>query len=170
MTTQALSKEYLIMRDIVCKYHPTYKGSRKALQNAHHFNIELLVEETLAAVGGYRYIDAAHCDFSDGSDSKTASIRYNVHSNNGSGEIPNVISPGGNHKKGALRIVIYNAITQSLMYYFLPKNFWSKVNINIHPTTNMGRIFFNYSLKTGHINKFLGYECASFEELATRKS
>ena len=170
MSDKTITKEYLIMRDIVCKYHPDYKSSRKAIKNAHHYNVELLVEETMAAIGKYKYIDAAHHDFSDGSDSKTASIRNSTTGSSGVGEICNVISPGGSSKKGALRVVIYNSITQKLMYFFLPKKIWSKLNINIHPTTNIGRLFFTYNKKTSSIRKFVGYECKDFIELAKRKS
>jgi len=170
MATKLVTKEYLIMRDIVCKYHPDYKGSRKAVKNAHHYNVELLVEETMAYVGKYKFIDGDHCDFSDGSDSKTVTIRYkDKNQYTGIGEISNVISPGGSEKQGALRIVAYNSITQSLMYYFLPKKHWSKLNINIHPTTNLGRLFFNYSVKSDTVKKFIGFECKDFATLAKQK-
>ena len=170
MATKLVTKEYLIMRDIVCKYHPDYKGSRKAIKNAHHYNVELLVEETMAHVGKYKFIDGDHCDFSDGSDSKTASIRFTANRTSGSGEISNVISAGGESKKGALRVVIYNAITQSLMYYFLPKSAWNNLTINIHPTTNLGRLFFTYNLKEHVIKKFIGFECKDFATLAKQKA
>lgn len=165
-----ITKEYLIMRDIVCKFHPDYKGSRKAAKNAHHYNVERLVEETMAFMGNYKFINADHCDFLDGSDAKTVTIRYTSKGTSGVGEITNVISPGGSKKKGALRVVAYNSITQSLMYYFLPKKHWTKLSINIHPTTNMGRLFFNYSIKTKTVKKFIGYECKDFVELATRRT
>jgi hypothetical protein len=169
MATKNITKEYLIMRDIVCKYHPDYKGSRKAIKNCHHYNVELLVEETMAYVGKYKFIDGDHCDFSDGSDSKTSSIRLTSNGSSGSGELSNVISPGGTSKKGALRVVIYNSITQTLMYYFLPKSAWNNLKINIHATTNMGRLFFTYSIKDGLIKKFAGYECKDLATLAKQK-
>jgi hypothetical protein len=164
-----ITKEYLIMCDIVCKYHPDYKGSRRAIKNAHHYNVERLVEETMAHVGKYKFIDSDHCDFSDGSDSKTASIRLSPTGSSGIGTIGNVISAGGISKKGALRLVIYNSITQTLMYYFLPKKMWDKLKINVHPTTNFGRIFFTFSIKEGVIKKFVGYQCKDFAALAKRK-
>lgn len=166
-----LSKEYLIMRDIICKYHPIYKGNRRALKNPSHYNVERLVEETMALVGKrYKYIDAAHCDFSDGTDSKTSSIRYDRKNNTCTGLIGNVVSPGGTKKKGALRLVIYNAFTKELMYYFIPKKAWSKMNISIHPTTKMGRLFYCYNRRTNSITKFEGYECKDFVDLAKRKN
>lgn len=163
------------MRDIVTKHHPEFRNNIKlrtmALEHPDFFNIEKLVEHTLAEVGPYEFIDGDHCDYDDGTDCKTASIRVNP-SKDGSlthrGEISGVTSVSGSMKIGGLRCIIYNPHSDGLKYYFLPRKFWQE-NITFHPTSGIGKIVYSYNRKTRQIPKFVGYECASFEELAHKK-
>jgi hypothetical protein len=170
-----MSKKLLLLQDIVCNYHPRFYNDSKrkkwALESPEDFNVERLVEQSFAAVGGYKFIDADHCDFEDGTDSKTASIRLNPKIEGGNthtGEISGVTTAGGSLKIGALRTVIYNPHTNSLMYYFLPKSLWEN-NITYHPTSGIGKIVYSYHRPTDYIAKFSGYQCRSFEELAKAK-
>jgi hypothetical protein len=132
------------------------------------YNIEYLVEQSLAHVGGYEFIDAHHADYPDGSDCKTASIRENPlkpgHRSYG-GEISGVETAGGGRKQGALRCIIYNPHKDNLKFYFLPKSWWER-NITLHPSSGVGKITYTYHEPYDHIVKFHGYECANFEELA----
>lgn len=162
-----MSKEILLIKDIISQYHPIFSESkdlkRLAKKHPEYFNVCSLVEESMAAASGgkYKFVNGAHADFSDGSDSKTSSI--NLQSSRG--EFGNVVSPGGFYKSGALRCVVYNPFSQSLMYYFLPKKAW-ETEVNFHPTTNFGRIIFSYNRNQGRIVKFDQYRCNSFIDLA----
>jgi hypothetical protein len=167
-----MSKAHVLMRDVICEYHPEFRRSkdlrRYGLQHSTIFNVERLIEESLAALGPYEFIDAAHADFSDGSDSKTASIRENPTMpgrNTHRGEISGVETAGGGQKYGALRCTIYNPHKDTLKFYYLPRHFWSS-NITIHPTSLVGKIMYTYNRVHDDILKFDGYECKSFEELA----
>lgn len=170
-----MSKKLLLLQDIVCNYHPRFikDSNRKqwALESPEDFNVERLVEQSFAAVGPYNFIDSAHCDFDDGTDSKTASIRLNPKTAGGNshvGEISGVTTAGGSLKLGALRTIIYNPHINKLMYYFLPRDLWEN-NITYHPTSGVGKIVYSYHRPTDYIAKFDGYQCSSFEELAKAK-
>lgn len=169
-----MTKNLVLMRDVICQYHPRFRKSatvRKfGLECPDHFNIPRLVEECFAAVGPYDFVDGEHYDFSDFSDSKTASIRlnpirpgYNSHT----GEISGVETSGGGQKAGALRCIIYNPHKDGgeLKFYFLPRHFWAN-NITLHPSSGIGKIMYTYNRVYDTIVKFHGYECEDFEELA----
>jgi hypothetical protein len=159
-----LTKEYLIMKEIVCKYHPDYKRSRTAIKNAHHYKVERLVEETMALVGGYERVDEAHYDFSDLSDSKTSTITKNKKWNSGSGKITGVARETSDETKwGDLRVVIYNSVTEKMMYYFLPYKFWIHY---IYYSNNIGSIPYTYNVYLDKISRFEEYRCDTFESLA----
>ena len=167
-----MSKNLVLMRDVICVYHPEFRKSKDlqayGLKHSDIFNVERLIEESLAAVGPYQFIDGDHADFSDGTDSKTASIRVNPikpGANSHNGEISGVETAGGGRKAGALRCTIFNPHTDSLKFYFLPKSMWSR-NITIHPSSGVGKIVYTYHRPYDHIVKFHGHECSSFEELA----
>jgi hypothetical protein len=167
-----MSKQLVLIRDVICLYHPKFRRSKYmreyALNNPMIFNVERLVEESLAAVGPYRFIDAAHADFSDGTDSKTASIRANPSRpgcNTYTGEIAGVETAGGGQKSGGLRCTIYNPHTDSLMYYYLPKRMWSQ-HITIHPSSGVGKVVYSYNRVHNDIIKFDGYQLSTFEQLA----
>jgi hypothetical protein len=167
-----MSKNLVLMRDVITQYHPEFRKSKDlrayGLQHPDIFNVERLVEESLAAVGPYQFIDAAHADFSDGTDSKTASIRVNPAVAGGrshGGEISGVETAGGGRKIGALRCTIYNPHKDQLRYYFLPKRMWQS-RITLHPSSGIGKIMYTYHREHDHIVKFHGYECASFVALA----
>lgn len=167
-----MSKQLVLMRDVICIYHPEFRHSadlrRYGMAHPEIFNVERLIEESLAAVGPYRFIDGDHEDFSDGTDSKTASIRVNPARpgcNTHTGEITGVETAGGGRKAGALRCTIYNPHTDGLKFYFLPKSMWSQ-KITIHPTSGVGKIVYTYNRLSDSIPKFRGYECTNFEELA----
>lgn len=168
------TKEYVIMRDIICKHHPEFVDCRElrlyGLKHSGIFNVTRLVEETLAHLGNYSLLeDDAHADFSDGTDSKTASIRVNPHKDAGisyRGEISGVTSVSGSEKAGDLRCSIFNPHTDGMLYYYLPKYMWAN-NITYHPTSGIGKIVYTYNSAKDTIKKLEGYECNSFIELAT---
>jgi len=170
-----MSKSLVLMRDVITVYHPEFRKSRDlrsyGMKHPDIFNVERLIEESLAAVGPYKFIDGDHCDFTDGSDSKTASIRVNPSKpgrNTHIGEIAGVETAGGGRKEGALRCSIYNPHKDELRFYFLPKRMWSN-HITLHPTSGIGKIVYSYNRVHDDIIKFQGYECSSFEDLARAK-
>lgn len=170
-----MSKSLVLMRDVICLYHPAFRKSADlrsyGMKHPHIFNVERLIEESLAAVGPYKFIDGDHCDFSDGTDSKTASIRVNPAKPNGNsyvGEISGVETAGGGRKIGALRCTIYNPHQDELKYYFLPLQMWRDY-ITIHPTSQVGKIMYTYNRPLDYIARFEGHQCRDFVELARAK-
>ncbi len=165
-----MCKRTVLIRDVVRKYHNYYRRNPEAvamaLRHPRRFNVEYLIEECFAHLGKYSYTDTAHCDYSDGSDSKTASIRtIPAAGNSYRGEISGVSTSGGGLKQGSLRCVIYNPHTDSLMYYLLPKSWWSR-NLTLHPTTGAGKIIFTYNKTKDTIPRFEQYRVSSFRRLA----
>lgn len=166
------SKEQAIVSEIIVPFHPRFKNSRDRsadiIANPLDYKVERLVEQTFAAIGNYKWTDGEHADFSDGSDSKTASIRVNpavTGSISHNGEISNVETAGGGRKLGALRTVIWNPHKGDLRYYFLPKDFWSQY-ITIHPSSGIGKIIFAYNREKDYIRKFEGFQASNFKQLA----
>jgi len=154
-------KEHAIATEIIVKYHKRYKRNnykkKDIISNYMDFKVERLVEESLANVGGYEWVDKAHFDFSDLSDSKTASISINPSKAGSSycGEITNVSG-----KMGALRVVIWNPHKAELLYYFLPKSFWEN---NVTRTAKgFGKITFTYNVNKGIISRFNEYRVKNF--------
>ena len=167
-----MSKEFVLMRDVICLNHPRFKRSKDlrkyGLDQPHLFNVTRLVEESLAAIGGYKFIDSDHSDFDDGSDSKTASIRKNSKTSGGNsflGEISAVSSAAGILKEGALRCTIYNPHEDGLRYYFLPKDMWRE-HITLHPTSGLGKIIFSYNKLKNSIKLLDDYRLGTFKEMA----
>ncbi|CAB4129815.1 hypothetical protein UFOVP116_127 [uncultured Caudovirales phage] len=170
-----MSKEFALMRDVITKYHPRFKRSKDlrnfGLSQPHIFNVTRLIEESLADIGDYEFIDAAHSDYSDGSDSKTASIRQQSRTETGNsflGEIAAVSSAGGVLKEGALRCTIYNPHIDGLQFYYLPKSMWQN-HVTIHPTSGIGKVLFSWHKPTQKIKLLDDYQCGSFIELACAK-
>lgn len=170
-----MGKQRVIMEEIITQYHPLFVNNsellRIGLQHPEMFAVERLLEDCLAHAGGYTKVDLPHADFDDiaRSDSKTGSIRIKGSKSNNSyaGEISGVTTPNGTAKAGSLRCVIYNPHTSKLMYYYLPKWFWSTL-INRHPTSGVGRIMFTYNMRNDSIKKLDEHKCSSFEELACK--
>ena len=162
------NKKLVLMRDVICLYHPDFIKSRvlrqHGLNSPEMFNVEYLVEVCLAKLGRFKHIPfGCHSDYSDGSDCKTSSIYVNPNLKGGNsytGAIKGVETSFGGQKIGALRCTIFNPHTDGLMFYYLPKEKWSQ-NINC-----IGSVSYTYYKPNDYIEKFIGYECASFEELA----
>jgi hypothetical protein len=157
-----MSKNLVLMRDVICKYHPRFVeslGLRKyGLDNPQMFNVERLVEESLAAVGGYDYVDEDGYDFSDFSDSKTTSISLKTR-----------IASVGNveNKIGALRITSYNPHLDSLAYFFVSQTDVKYVKLPCYGnSSHKERIRFTWHPNDDHYNSFEDYRKDDFESLA----
>lgn len=168
-----MNKITTLFEQIVHKYHPDFKSPALLHQVRQHpriFNIEHLIELTMAEVGGYKFIDAEHCDFDDGTECKTGSVSPNPVKFGYSShrlEISNVISSGGKIKSGDIRIVLYNPVKGGVDYFYIPQYRLASIGINRHPTTKMGRIFASYNREKDYIPKLEPFRCKTFLEVAT---
>jgi hypothetical protein len=171
-----LSKAELILRDVICEYHPDVAGNKTVIaflrKHVDWVNIERMVEETMAYVGGYDFVDEAHYDFSDGSDSKTASVQPNPRTRYGQAttgyycEITGIGNTGENSKvkSGDLRVVVYNPHKQRLEYYFIPHSDMLKM---MRYQNSGYRITTTWNGKWDRNMKLDQFKVDSFEELAT---
>lgn len=153
------------MRDVICVYHPEFRKSRDlqsyGLKHPDIFNVERLIEESLAAVGNYLLVDREGYDFSDYSDSKTTTVNLNSRV----GTVGSVET-----KIGALRITAYNPFKNAADYFFVSRQDLKYVKspcygVNDHKE----RIKFTYSKKSDSYGMFEDYRVDNFKELARAK-
>jgi hypothetical protein len=159
-----MSKSLVLMRDVICQYHPEFVQNcalqKFALDMPKRFNIEHLIEETLAHVGRLKFVDAEGYDFlPDYSDSKTVT----VNSNTRVAEINSV-----ENKIGAIRITAYNPFKDGVDFFFVPKSDLSYVKEPCYGLTQSfkERIKFTYSKKSDNYGWFEDYRVESFKRLA----
>jgi hypothetical protein len=161
-----MSKNSVFVRDIICVYHPEFNKAGPArefvLKDPNRLNVELLIEETLAAVGPYDFVDAAGYDFSDFSDSKTTSINQKT----GVGTVSSVET-----KIGALRITAYNPLKDAVDYFFVPQSHLNRVRQPCYGNnSHKERILFTYSSRyEDNYGWFENYRVKTFEDLALAK-
>ena len=158
-----MSKNLVLMRDVVCVYHPEFRVSKDlrgyGLKYPDIFNIERLIEESLAAVGPYELVDREGYDFTDLSDSKTTTINASTRV----GTIGSVET-----KIGALRITAYNPFKESADFFYVSKRDVKYVKSPCYGNNDhKERIVFTYSKKGDTYNMFEDYRVKSFQELAT---
>ena len=157
-----MSKSLVLMRDVICIYHPEFRVSKDlrayGMKHSDIFNIERLIEESLAAVGPYEFVDEEGYDFTDLSDSKTTTINANTRT----GTIGSVET-----KIGALRITAYNPFKQSADYFYVSKRNVKYVKSPCYGNSDhKERILFKWSEKGDTYNMFEDYRVKSFEDLA----
>jgi hypothetical protein len=161
------SKELVLMRDVIVKYHPEFVNSRTlrriGLEQPSRFNIPFLIEEALAHVGNMQFVDADGYDFlPDYSDSKTVSVnplRYSL-------EINSV-----ENKIGALRITAYNPLkgaNGSTDFFFVPQKDLQNLKRDCYGvSSHKERLVWSYSKKYNDDYGFMeDYRLKDFEELA----
>ena len=160
------NKNRVMMRDVIIKYHPLFKIAESlrdaGLADPDMFNVPRLVEQSLAAVGGYTVVNAYGYDFSDYSDSKTTTVS----------QYDKILSIGNvQNKIGALRVTTYNPFTNKLDYFYLPQSFVVKYREDSCKKNdrNGERIRTSWTKKTDHYRIFESYRLSSFEELALAK-
>ena len=160
-----LTKNEVLMRDVIIKYHPEFRKSaslrEQGMKHPDMFNIEYLVEQSLAAVGPYEFVDEAGYDFTDFSDSKTVTVNAKT---------GNTCIRSVEAKIGALRIVAFNAITGETDYFFVPKNEVKKIKKPSSGKKSVGKekIEFTYSTYSVGYGKFDQYRVSTFKDLALR--
>ena len=157
-----MSKSLVLMRDIICIYHPEFRVSKDlrayGMKHPDIFNVERLIEESLAAVGPYEFVDKEGYDFTDLSDSKTTTINVNTRV----GTISSVET-----KIGALRITAYNPFKDSADYFYVSKRDMKYVKSPCYGNNDhKERILFTYSKKSDAYGMFEDYRVKNFEDLA----
>lgn len=164
-----MTKQELLLKEVIFNYHPDFRTNTElknlAMKNPDYFNVERLVELTMAHVGGYEFLDEDGYDFSDFSDSKTATI------GNGSvAVVGNILGRGksGEAKVGDLRVVLYNPYKSRLDYYFMPKAGWE--SIREYGDANKGRLRAKYSEDLDTVFKWRQWQCPDFETMAKMQS
>ena len=167
-----MTKHSVFMRDIVSLYHPEFKKSadlrRYGKKHAEIFNIERLIEESLAEVGGYDFVDEAgrdfNCDYN--SDSKTVTVV-----NNGGLRQAKVLIIGSvENKIGSLRVTIYNPWKNSVDFMYIPRrdSFVLQENDGTSGSASglKQRIRTSWNPHRDDYNRLERYRLSSFEELA----
>ena len=158
-----MSKELVLMRDVICVYHPEFVKSadlrRYGLKHSSIFNIERLIEESLAAIGPYQFVDEEGYDFTDLSDSKTTTININT----GTGTVGSVET-----KIGSLRITAYNPFKEAVDFFFVSTEDVPLVKLPCYGVnSHKERIVFKYSRKfSDNYGGFEKYRVSDFESLA----
>lgn len=161
-----MSKHQILMRDVVCVYHPEFRASKDlrkyGLAHADIFNIERLIEESLAAVGGYDFVDETGRDFNDqwNSDSKTTTVLQD-------GRSKTAIIGSVENKIGSLRVTIYNPFKDGVDFAYVPK--WGVERLR-EPSYGKNaykeRIRARWNATSDHYNSLEGFRVKNFEALA----
>lgn len=168
-----MCKTTVLLREVVSRYSNVFNSDIVddiiESYDPKVFNIERLIEYVMAEVGGHQFVDAHHYDLSDGSEIKTSSVSANPVSKASAChrfEISNIVSSGGHMKSGDIRLVMYNAVTEDVGYFFIPNTELVTLGINYHPTTKTGRIFGTWNRTKNTYNKIDRFSVSDFEELA----
>lgn len=163
-TINTRGKGHVLIRDIISRYHPKFQVDaelvRMGLADPDMFNVERLIEHTLAAEGNLNFVDAEGYDFlPDYSDSKTVSVNENT----GVAEIGSVET-----KIGALRIVCFNPLKDAADFFYVPKNCVKYVKrACFGNNSHKERITFTYSRKySDDYGQFETYRLRTFQQLA----
>ena len=158
------TKNHVLIRDIISKYHPdfitNYPLSKWSLANPHKLNIEGLIEETLAAVGGYDFVDEDGYDFNDSckSDSKTTSVNIKTRVV----EVKNI-----ENKIGALRITIFNPLKDGVDFMFIPSEHRVNLSRACYGTSLFKeRLLMRWSNTLDHYNTFDQFRMPTFTDMA----
>ena len=160
-----MDKNEILMRDVICIYHPEFIGSRDlqkyGMKHPNIFNVERLIEESLASLGPYSFVDREGYDFTDFSDSKTTTINANTRR----GTISSVET-----KIGALRITAYNPFKDAVDFFYVSKRDLKYVKSPCYGNNDhKERILFSYSKKGDAYGMFEDYRVKTFEDLALAK-
>jgi len=162
-----MSKNLVLIRDVINLYHPEFVNTpalkHYALKNPDIFNVERLIEESLAAVGGYDFVNEYGRDFNDcnDSDSKTTSVIPD-------GNSKTAIISGIENKIGSLRVTIYNAFKDSVDFMYIPWSEWQEMKEPSYgKNVYKEKIRARWNQKKDYYNSCEHFRVGSFKELAT---
>ena len=163
------------MRDIISQYHPKFKLlpelKQYGLDHPEIFNVERLIEESLADVGGYDFVDEDGRDFNDpdDSDSKTVTVVNNSKTKNNKVFIIQNVQT----KKGSLRVTCYNPFSNKVDCFYIPRQAvkWLKENDGAKSRESgvCERIRATWNEGKDHYNKLELYRVQNFVKLAKSK-
>lgn len=156
-----------LLATLITDNHPVFKEEPMKsilLANPEYFNVEHLVEATMAHVGGYDFVDANHYDFSDGSECKTGTIYQ--YPTTQFGEVSSCRSKAGTIKTGPVRAIMINPVEEKLHYIYIP----NEVLVEKLSKNNRSSFRLSYSKKTKDFTNYcVNHGCIefdTFEELA----
>lgn len=161
---QQLNKHQRILLDIAHRYLPEYQDIRRLpelMQRWRHYNVEHIVEDAMAHVGGYQYVDEDHYDNSDYSETKTGTLRIHDRTATISGIISRHTKTP---KAGDIRAVIFNEFTSRLDYFFLPKHNWE--TMREYGQANDSILRTKYTIDWDRYTKWNRFRVSDFETLA----
>jgi len=169
VTLDGSPSEEAFMEVIIFQNHPEYKElprvtRRWVLKQARKgsFQLSHLLEQAVALRSQeIRSVPLANTnadgmDFDEGSDLKSFSL--NIRTNGKGGMGAKGVIGGVANKVGAIRGIMYNAVTQDVEYYFIPKEAVEELQTG-------GRIDFTAPKDTGVVKKLQPYRCDSFDDL-----
>jgi hypothetical protein len=163
-----MNKHQRILKDIAHVHLPEYQDPRHLAvfdTRWRHYNVEHIVEDAMAHVGGYSYVDKDHYDNSDYSETKTGTCRQHDRT----ATISSIISRHTKTAKaGDIRAVIYNEFTGNLDYFFLPKAEWEL--LREHGEANCSILRTKYQPATDVYTKWQRFRLGDFETLARTPS
>lgn len=160
-----MNKHQHILKEIAQPYLPDLQITDYTIDTLWGFyNIEAIVEQAMARVGGYTCVNQYHYDNSDYSDTKTATINQT----DMVAVIGNVVTAAGVPKMGDLRVVLFNSIKDRLDYYFLPKEYWE--SIREYGPANRRKLRAKYEPSRDIVYKWHDYRKPTFEALAKEPS
>jgi hypothetical protein len=160
-----MCKNLVLLRDVINVYHPTFSTNKQlqkyALESPTAFNVERLIEECLAHVGGYDFVNEEGRDFNDTTNSDSKTLTVNPAKRRAElGSIANKI--------GSLRITIYNPHKDNVDYMYMTYEEWNYFKVACHGKNqeDKTRLLMSWS-RNGHYNQFERFRVADFIELAT---
>jgi hypothetical protein len=163
-----MNKHQCILKDIAHQHLPEYQQGNQLptlITNWRHYNVEHIVEDAMAHVGGFVYVDKDHYDNSDYSETKTGTCRQHDRVATISGIISRHTKTA---KVGDIRAVIYNEFTEQLDYFFLPKAAWEL--LREHGEANCSILRTKYQQQRAVYTKWEPYRVDDFETLAKQPS
>jgi hypothetical protein len=165
-------KNQLILKQIITIYNPEYYDLD--ISDPKDYDVSKMLEETMALVGGYTFLDGSHFDFSDGTECKTGSVQRNprkqngIRTNNHDVRISSTSSGAGVSKTGDLRVVIYNNVTNKLEFFFIPQRDIDKLT-SMDGYKKKGDIKTTYNRETNKITALEKYRMSDFVSLCKRQ-
>ena len=174
-----ISKEQLLLEEIIFKHHREFKRASKEVRDfflkpgvLSGTKVERYVEQSLADAGHLVRVKKKNslCDYTDKSDCKTASVFPSPTNAAGTvfaGEISGLLTRSRSGidipKPGAIRAVVYNPHTETLEYYFLRRKNWL-------PLICRRELHFSWSADKNTIRKLAHFEVDTFADLAKIRS
>jgi hypothetical protein len=185
------NRNFILARDVLTVYHSDYIDNdkknfildmikrgyssqriRKIIGHPHplthptHYDFSNLMEECIAHVGGYNFIDGSGKDFDDISESDAKLI--SLYKDNGkrckSKSYRGIVRT--NNKIGALRVLCVNEFTNGIDFFFIPKEKWEFLVTN----NKDGRIHFYYDSRfERYTERLREFQIFNFKEFCKKQ-